>query len=139
MNASYTNGQLTISLADLFIGLNDGDKDEFIDRMACEDGIIKAVSDQILIGWTELNSHGSTCGTKANPTTVLDKLTREVAKRSGEVAKEQIERLELALKDAEEKFRKSDAKTWALYRLVRDTHGYEAAERCVNEAAGAQS
>lgn len=121
MSTSYKDGKLTVDLADIFLGLVDADKDEFIDRIACEDGVIKCVADQIITGWTEMDSHGATGPVSANPCTALDVAIREVAKRSGETAKAEIERLESALKAHAEIVRQRDEMLAALREVVRMT------------------
>lgn len=79
--------------------INDEDKIDFMQSLACEGIIIKHVADQIIDGCTEDGYYGSkSCGTEHNPSTPLDIAIRKVAKLSSEVARKEIEALESRLK-----------------------------------------
>lgn len=78
---------------------------ELMETLACDNVIIKHVVDQILEGWTENFYHGPmSCTAGDSPNYGLDWALREIAKRSGEVAKKEIERLEKALKETKENY-----------------------------------
>jgi stage III sporulation protein SpoIIIAA len=65
------------------------------DAVAVQDCVVRYVAQQILDGWTELNSsNGRYCVAISEPQTGLDWAVREVARRAGEVAAEEIKRLE---------------------------------------------
>ena len=105
MNINYKEGKLQIDLHDLLDNVKEGDLDEFLESVSCNDKVIKHVTDQILDKWTEnCYSGGSACIADADPRWGLDRAWREVAKRSGEVAKREIERLEEALKRRNEEY-----------------------------------
>lgn len=105
MNINYKEGKLQIDLHDLLDNVREGDLDEFLESISCNDKVIKHVTDQILDKWTEnCYSGGVACTADADPRWGLDKAWREVAKRSGEVAKREIERLEDALKRRNEEY-----------------------------------
>lgn len=89
------DGKLEFDLHSLLECAKDQTKIELIESLACDDAIIKHVTDQILGGWTENMFCGaSECGQSDTPYFALDKARREIAKRSSEVAKETIENLE---------------------------------------------
>lgn len=90
---------VTVNLYKAFRAMPEEDKASFLDTLACDDGVIRLVSQQILDGWTDLCSHGGTQCTDLQDVsrTPLSAAVREVAKRSGEVAQKEIERLERAL------------------------------------------
>ncbi len=90
---------VTVNLYEAFRAMPDEDKASFLDTLACDDGVIRLVSQQILDGWTDLCSHGGTQCTDIHDvsSTPLSAAVREVAKRSGDVARKEIERLEREL------------------------------------------
>lgn len=105
MNINYKDGKLQIDLHDLLDNVREEDLNEFLETVSCNDKVIKHVTDQILDKWTEnYYSGGTACTADAAPIWGLDKAWREVAKRSGEVAKREIERLEDALKRRNEEY-----------------------------------
>lgn len=90
--------QIVIELSWLLSALNDDQKRELVDSLACENAIIEDVSAQLLSGWTERGSHGSrSCTADAEPYSPLDKARRELASRCDEVAKKEIEDLKRSL------------------------------------------
>ena len=105
MNIEFKDGNLQIDLHDLLDSVKEEDLNEFLETVSCNDKVIKHVTDQILDKWTEnCYSGGAACTADAAPIWGLDKAWREVAKRSGEVAKREIERLEEALKRRNEEY-----------------------------------
>ena len=105
MNINYKDGKLQIDLHDLLDNVREEDLNEFLETVSCNDKVIKHVTDQILDKWTEnCYSGGTACTADADAKWGLDKAWREVAKRSGEVAKREIERLEDALKRRNEEY-----------------------------------
>ena len=89
----------------LLDSVKEEDLNEFLETVSCNDKVIKHVTDQILDRWTEnCYSGGAACTADADAKWGLDKAWREVAKRSGEVAKREIERLEEALKRRNEEY-----------------------------------
>lgn len=105
MNIKFKDGNLQIDLHDLLDSVKEEDLNEFLETVSCNDKVIKHVTDQILDKWTE-NCYrgGSFIDAGAEVYGGLDKAWREVAKRSGEVAKREIERLEEALKRRNEEY-----------------------------------
>ena len=98
MNIEYKEGKLTIDLCALLDGMPQEEKLQLVETLSCEDVVIKHVAEQIIDRWTESGQHGlMQCQPTATPSTPLDKAWREVAKRSGDVAKLEVERLEHAL------------------------------------------
>ncbi len=93
MKTTIEQGEIRISIAELLESVDDDGKRAIADSLACEDGIIKDVADQILSGWTEAGSHGFNDDDSADPHYSLAKARREVALRAGEVAASQIKSL----------------------------------------------
>lgn len=99
MRAEIVDSKLQIDVVDLFEHLDSDTLMSIADHVAITDQVIEFVTQQILDGWTEMDSHGGKLANASpSPCTGLDKAVREVAKRSSEVAKIEIERLETALK-----------------------------------------
>lgn len=105
MDIKYKEGNLQIDLHDLLDNVREEDLNEFLESVSCNDKVIKHVTDQILDKWTENGYSGGAAATAvADPKWGLDKAWREVAKRSGEVAKREIERLEEALNRRDDEY-----------------------------------
>jgi hypothetical protein len=101
MTIKYDNGNLVIDLHALLACVDAATRASFIESLACDDEIIRHVTAQILDRWTESVYAGGSLVTAvpapASSATPLDTAWREVAKRSSDVAKREIERLEEAL------------------------------------------
>lgn len=108
MRTQYKDGELTISLDDIFRKLQGPERDEFLLMMACEDAVIRAVSEQILQGCTDEGWHGATGSTATTPNTPLDRAVRAVAKGASALAAEEISLLEQKLREVEEELQKKD-------------------------------
>jgi hypothetical protein len=94
----YENGEIKIDAWELIQYLPEEKLLEFIETFSCHDAVIKHVTDQIIERWTEnMCSGGNFYPMPAEPTTGLDWAWREVSKRSGEVAKTEIENLEKSI------------------------------------------
>ena len=105
MKIQFKDGNLQINLHSLLDNIREEDLSEFLESISCNDKVIKHVTDQILDRWTEnFHSGSSNITASAEVYLGLDKAWREVAKRSGEVAKREIERLEEALKKRNEEY-----------------------------------
>ncbi len=105
MNPKLKDGQLTFSITDILDKLDGESKVEFIETLACDEVIIEHVASQIITGLTS----GGYSGAKSymayhEPTTALDKATREISKISSDLARKEIEKLEFALKESEKKY-----------------------------------
>lgn len=105
MNIQFKDGNLQIDLHDLLDSVKEEDLNEFLETVSCNDKVIKHVTDQILDKWAE-NSYRSASfiNAVAEAPSGIDKAWREVANRSGEVAKREIKRLEDALKRRNEEY-----------------------------------
>lgn len=99
MNVCYKDGKIEFDFEDLLRSLDEKSKLQAAEHLACHDEIIKHVVDQILDGFTEDGSRGYRCFlSEEEPETALDWACREIAKRSSEVAKKEIEILERSIK-----------------------------------------
>jgi hypothetical protein len=105
MNVKYKEGKIQFDLHDLLQYVDKETKLEMIESLSCDDTIIKHVTEQIINKWTEnCYSGGSNCTASSEVHLGLDWAWREVAKRSGDVAKREIERLEEAIRYKDERY-----------------------------------
>jgi hypothetical protein len=104
IKVKYDNGEITFNLVDLLEYVPKEQLAMHIEALSCNEQILAHVAEQIATGYTEWGySGGRFCTPEPdeNSGTALDKAIRRVAKASGEVAKNEIERLERALAYAE--------------------------------------
>ena len=105
MKVNYKEGKLELDLHDLLQNVNKETKMEMIESVSCDDHIIKHVTEQIINKWTEnFYSGGTNIIASTNTYTGLDWAWREVAKKSGDIAKREIERLEKAISYKDERY-----------------------------------
>ncbi len=108
MKLKYEKGYLHIDLFDLLENIPATEKSEMLKTLACDDQVITDVTQMILDQWTSEGYSGGANTTAQHDVVnihapALDRAWREVAKRSGEVAKREIERLEKALAASEKR------------------------------------
>ena len=121
MNVSYENGYLKVDIYDLCTGLPKEDKLKLVESLACDDDLIRHVSDQIVEGMTENGYYGSSyCTPSPEPYLALDAARRKVAKGSSEVAKKEIEKLEKELKRVNENYDKQTLELIEIRNRLRD-------------------
>ena len=82
--------------------INDDDKVDFMQSLACDDIIIKHVTDQLIFGCTEGGYHGSKGCNEAEPSTPLDIAKRVIAKSYSTFVSDEITSLENELKRTED-------------------------------------
>jgi hypothetical protein len=115
MKSSYTSGNLTFNLLDLLDDMTIDEKRELAESLACQADVVMFVGQQIIDKWTESGFYSGLCCTASpEPTHGLDKVWRDVAKASGEVAKREIERLEDALRSE----KKATESAWNEYHKI---------------------
>ena len=127
MKATIERGRICVNASDLIESLDDDGRISIIDMLACHDQIIELVASQIVTGWTESMSHGSTTYS-ALPSTPLDKAKRYLAESAPVVAKDQWERLESmaaeAVKKASEETGKRIDAEHLVYELRNELRRY---------------
>lgn len=101
MKAVVASGKVTIDLYELIESLTDEERRELADSVACNSDVIKFVAQQILDGWTELDSHGPIGMATAEPFHGLEWAVRQVALRAGDVSAKEVKRLQSALEMVE--------------------------------------
>lgn len=108
-------GKLEINIHGLLEHLSPEAKIDFIDRLSCENAIIRHVADQIFEGATEFRSCGGDYETGPEPTTELGKARREVWKNADRLSLEEIDRLQRQLKYAQEKEKEYSDWAWKMW------------------------
>lgn len=99
MKIEVFKGKISINISELFELCDLESKIQIAEDLACNDEIVKYVAQQILDGWTENgNSSGYSVTASPNPVFGLDWARREISKRSAEIAEEEIQKLEEALR-----------------------------------------
>jgi hypothetical protein len=117
MNAEYKDGRLSFHFTDVLDNMSADEKRELIESLSCDAEIVKFVGQQIIDKWTESGFYsGVSCVATSEAYHGLDKVWRDVAKASGDVAKREIERLEDALRCE----KKNTELAWAEYRKATD-------------------
>ena len=100
MNVNFEKSTFEINFYDLFTKLDNETKNKLLEHFSCDSYIYNYVAQQILDKWTD-NGYSGTSFISPSPDPQqhgLDWAWREVAKRSGDVAKREITRLEDELK-----------------------------------------
>ena len=91
-----SEAHILISFGELFDSLSHEEKLQLVEHLACTDSLIQYVTEQILDGWTsgDYMAHGA-LSMPGNPNgSVLSGAIREVALRSSDVARQEIESLQ---------------------------------------------
>lgn len=116
----FEEGKLVIDTEFLLDAMSDEDKMFLVERLACEDAVIKHVADQIIDGYTESSRRGSRlCGTDVNVYLPLDVAARRIAEASGEIAAQEIEALKRELSRTKERLQNSEDE---LHRIKFPSH-----------------
>ena len=97
IRVGYEDGQVRIGLDDVLRLMSFEDKRRLADTLACNDDVIKFVTQQIIEGWTELGSHGIVSSAESEPYHGLPWAIRQVAVRANEIAAREIAALARAL------------------------------------------
>jgi hypothetical protein len=117
MNAEYKDGRLSFRFTDVLDNMSSDEKRELIESLSCDEAVVTFVGQQIIDKWTESGYYsGVFCVATAEVYVGLDKVWRDVAKASGDVAKREIERLEAALRHE----KNQTEAAWAEYRKATD-------------------
>lgn len=94
MKVTYQDGNLSLDLVDIIHEMTNEEQLLLVESLACQDSIIEFVGEQITRGWTiQGGLRGGRYWGGTEPTTPLDKLMREIAEKSGEIAQKEIKRL----------------------------------------------
>ena len=121
MNITYDKGYLKIDIYDVCSSLSKEDKLKLIESLACDDDLIKHVTDQIIEGMTENGYYGSSyCTPSPEPYLALEAAKRRIAKSSSEVAKKEIERLEKELKNVNNNYQQQTIELIDIRNRLRD-------------------
>ncbi len=116
MKATVENGKVVLDYCELFNEADGRELQLLVQSLACQDDIVRHVTDQLLEGWTEDGYHGGKCGDASESHTPIDQARRRIALGAGQVAKETIEAQQRSLKDAAE----ANAEIWRKYHKLQD-------------------
>jgi len=115
MNCIIQGGRLLLDIAEVLAQLGVEDKRKLATMLACDEDVLQDVSTQILDGWTEGGSHGYV-GYEVQPYTALDRVRREIANRSGDVARSEIAKLVQNAENLRADLRRHSEWAYAMYR-----------------------
>jgi hypothetical protein len=93
MKVKYTEGILSLELVDVIHEMTEEEQLLLVESLACQSSIIEFVGQQITKGYTENGFHGGRYWGSPDASTALDKVIREIANKSGEIAEKEIKRL----------------------------------------------
>ena len=115
MKVKYIDGELSIDLVDIIHEMTDEEQLLLVESLSCQNSVIKFVGEQITRGWTiEGGLRGGRYWGSAEPSTPLDKIMREIANKSGEIAEKEIKRLCDLVKFQEEQLKNRNDEYYAL-------------------------
>jgi hypothetical protein len=120
MKVKYTDGDLSLNLVDVIHEMTEEEQLLLVESLSCQSSVIEFVGQQITKGWTESGFHGGRYWGSAEPSTALDKVIREIANKSGEIAEKEIKRLCDLVKFQEEQLKKRNDEFYALKRKYDD-------------------
>lgn len=118
-----SNGKLEIDILEIFDGISGDAKVELIERLSCEDAVIKHVIDQVLTGWTENGYSGGTVVNEVESSCELNIARDKIASGASMLARKEYKRL----KRVAESKQKSASAAWneyhKLYNRVNNLSG----------------
>jgi hypothetical protein len=120
MRVKYIDGELNLNLVDVIHEMTEEEQLLLVESLSCQSSVIEFVGQQITKGWTESGFHGGRYWGSAEPSTPLDKLMREIANKSGEIAEKEIKRLCDLVKFQEEQLKNRNDEYYALKRKYDD-------------------
>jgi len=98
---------LCIDIDELLNSITSVQNTHVVQSLACRNDVIKHVMDQVFDTYTVDGYRGSTSSTTYEPWCPLDIFRRNIAKCASDIAKEEIEKLEAALKNKDEEVRRA--------------------------------
>lgn len=129
MQIEFKEGKISFDAYGLLSEMSDEQKLDFVERLACEDVIIKHVADQIFDGLTENGHSGSSIIGSPNHSSPLMDAQRRVAIESGEVAKREIESLKFKHEHCHEQKEKYMDAYFELLHYAEEKFGYGSVPR----------
>jgi hypothetical protein len=131
MNIEFKDGKITIDAYDLLSAMSDAQKLDLVERLACEDAIIKHVAEQIFDGLTENGHSGSSIIGSPNHSSPLMDAQRRAANEAGEVAKREIESLQFKYEHSHQQKEKYMDAYFELLHYSEEKFGYGSVPRAI--------
>ena len=120
MKVKYIDGELSIDLVDIIHEMTDEEQLLLVGSLSCQSSIIEFVGQQITKGYTENGFYGGRYWGSPDASTALDKIIREIANKSGEIAEKEIKRLCDLVNFHEKQTKKEHEKLFALEKKYND-------------------
>lgn len=129
MQIEFKDGKISFDAYDLLNQMTDEQKLDFVERLACEDVIIKHVAEQIFDGLTENGHSGSFGSGSPHYSTPLMDAKLRVANEAGEVAKSEISTLQWKYEHAHAQSEKYSNAYFELLHYAEDKFGFGSVPR----------
>jgi len=123
MDVKIENGSLIIHVGELFDAMDEHDKAEIVEYLACEDDIIRHVMAQVFDGWTENINHGEvSVGHTTNPTE-LEKARLAVCEKAEPTLRRELKRMQRIAERAHDNAARYSNWAFHLYHTWPTHHG----------------
>ena len=129
MQIEFKDGKISFNAYDLFNQMSDEQKLDLVERLSCEDIVIKHVAEQIFDGLTENGHSGSFGSGSPTYTYALMDAQRRIANESRDVAKREIETLQWRYEHAHAQSEKYSNAYFELLHYAEDKFGFGSVPR----------
>lgn len=129
MQIEFKDGKISFDAYDLLSEMTDEQKLDLVERLACEDIVIKHVAEQIFDGLTENGHCGAFSSGSPYHLTSLMAARIRVANEAGEVATSQISALQYKYEYAHAQSEKYSNAYFELLHYAEDKFGYGSVPR----------
>ena len=129
MQIAFKDGKISFDAYDLFNAMTEEQKLDLVERLSCEDVVIKRVAEQIFDGLTENGHSGSFGSGSPHYSTPLMNANLRVANEAGEVAKSEIATLQWKYEHAHAQSEKYSNAYFELLHYAEDKFGFGSVPR----------
>lgn len=129
MQIEFKDGKISFDAYDLLNQMTDEQKLDLVERLSCEEAVIKHVAEQIFDGLTENCHSGAFATGSPSHTTALMDAKRRIANESGEVAEREISLLQSRYEHADAAYKKYMDAYFELLHYAENKFGYGSVPR----------
>ena len=131
MQIEFKDGQISFDACDLLSAMSEDQKLGLMERLSCEEVVIKHVADQIFDGLTENGFSGSFMSGSPSLTSALMEAKRRVANESGEVAEREILMLQQRYEQSDYLYKRYMDAYFNLLHYAENKFGYGSVPRSI--------
>jgi hypothetical protein len=131
MQIEFKDGKISFDAYDLLSEMSDEQKLDLVERLSCEEIVIKHVAEQIFDGLTENFHSGAFATGSPSYTTALMDAQRRIANESGEVAEREISLLQSRYEHAHAQSEKYADAYFDLLHYAEDKFGFGSVPRAI--------